>query len=432
MDRPVLNFNPIVIHPEEEPNTQDLNLSLELIDKDLHYIDHQIIEAANNYKGLMEKAKTKLNNIKELLNIEKERQQDINILCNKYSDFSSIINITKENVSGDLNFDNHILSAPIVTTSTVKYKVEAVDGNGYEGNKYVYANENFIENTIDTSNRNNISDGNLTTMYEYSRITVNNNVNDVPMMFNKDSIEAECSITIAADETFNKINITTDRNDLILRKVFTSNDGLMFKLDKEYNIAINERQERYNEPGYIYGSGIIAVEPTKHLKLSFKSNGYTNETIAHVKTFYNDTNSNEIIKKIEKVDLAKRHIISIGDISLNKNVYSKGSIISNELITDPVTCIGLYCNEYINKDYTIENNVSYFLIINGNEYSIDPINCHRNGKKIIRTSSQIYQSEHVIYVNEKIKSAKLKIVINTANSDITPYLSDIKILIGGE
>ena len=46
-------------------------------------------------------------------------------------------------------------------------------------------------------------------------------------------------------------------------------------------------------------------------------------------------------------------------------------------------------------------------------------------------STQSYKSDHIIYLNENIKSAKLKIVINSANQNVTPYISDIKILIGG-
>lgn len=106
-------------------------------------------------------------------------------------------------------------------------------------------------------------------------------------------------------------------------------------------------------------------------------------------------------------------------------------MLSNELIDTPINTIALYCNEYINDDYTIDNNVSYFLIINGTEYEIKPINSHRDGKKIARMSTQSYKSDHIIYLNENIKSAKLKIVINSANQNVTPYISDIKILVGG-
>lgn len=431
MDKPTLNFYPNYIHPEEEPDLNELNSNFNNIKKDLEFIDKSLTASSNNFLNLLEKTKLKLNNIKECLKYEKERQQDINILCNKYSEFSSVININEDNINSSLNYSNGIISAPLITEESVSYNIKSIEGNGYEGNKFVYLNENFIENTLSSSNRDYINDGNIATTYEYSRITISNDVDGLPSSFNKDSLEAECSIEISSEQFFNKIMISSDRDDLIVKSVYTSLDGLTYTLDTEYNLSINERQDRYNNPGYIYGSGILAIEPTKHVKIHFKSNGYTDDSIAYVKTFYSNTEKNEIVKKTEKIGSAKRHVISINNIGLYKNQYTKGMLISNELITDPVNCIGLYCNEYINGDYTIDNNVSYFLIINGVEHEIVPMNAYRNGKKIIRTSSQIYQAEHVIYINEKIKSAKLKIVINTANRDITPYLSDVKVLIGG-
>lgn len=430
MDRPILDFNPIYIHPEEEPNVEEINSVMEKIHSALGVADKNFIDAANNFNNLLANTKLKLSNIKELLSAERERKQDINILCNKFSDFSSVLNLKEEDFSGSLQFENGILHAYITKRTPIDYEITAIDGNGSEGNEYVYLNDSFLNTVIDTSNRNYINDKNSATAYEYERITIDNNT-DGPLAFNKDSIEAECSLSLSADETFNHIQITSERDDLILKEVYVSKDGLTYELEKEYNIPINSRIEMYNDNTYIYGSGIITIEPSKYIKIVLRSNGYSDDQIAFVKTFYNNTNTNEIIKKIVKVDSGKRHVIKINDISILKNSYTKGSIVSKELITTPIKTIGLYCNEYINKDYSIDKNANYFLIVNGQEHEITPVNSHRAGKKIVRTSSQLYKSDHVIYLNEDIKSAKLKIVINTTNKDITPYISDIKILIGG-
>ena len=120
-------------------------------------------------------------------------------------------------------------------------------------------------------------------------------------------------------------------------------------------------------------------------------------------------------------------------MSAYKVLYSKGSLTSKEIVTDSIKNIALYCNEYIKNGYDIDENVSYYLIVNGQEYPVVPINSNRNGKKIIKTSSQNYKSDLVSYINEDIKSAKLKIVIPvSAEQDVSPYISNIKILIGGE
>lgn len=430
MDRQDLKFDPIYIHPEEEPDIKEINSNVNKIKEDLLYIDKNIINASTSFNNLLLNAKLKLLNIKEILNAERERQEDINILCNKYSDFGSVMNLNKDDFTGNLTFNDNIISSNILKINKTKYTITAVDGNGFAGNQYVYLNNSFIDKIIDTKSVSNINDGNLATCFEYSRLTINN-ADDAPSSFNKDSLEAECSISISSENEFNHIELHSDRDDLILKEVYRSLDGLTYTLDREYNIPINARKEMYNDNNYVYGSGIISIEPSKYIKIVLKSNGYTDDQLAYIKTFYDETSSKEVAKKIIKVDNAKRHVVRINEINLFSNSYSKGMIISKELITSPVKIMGLYCNEYINKNYSIDKNVSYYLIINGKEYLIDPINCHRNGKKIIRTSSQLYKSDNVIYLNEEIRSAKLKIVMNTTNRDITPYLSDIKILIGG-
>ena len=420
-----MNFIPSYIHPEEEPNIDELNTTTDLIKKDLLYLDNKIIESANEYKSLLDNTKLKINEIKELINLEKERQEDINILCNSYTDFSSVININNTNSKTDLVFNNNVLTAKEKKSSLISGEIQDVSGNGYAGNNYVYQNDEFMYKTLNTSLYKNILDNNLATFFEYSRITLSNTNEEAPISFNKDSIEAECSIIIKCDDYINKIQINSDRDDLILKSVYTSNDGDIYTLDKEYNLAINRNKQSYNDQTYIYGSGIIA---SKYIKLLFSSDGYTNEEIAYIKTF---NTKNNVSKKIQKVNSAKRHVIKINEINLFKNNYTNGSLLSNELIHDPIKYISLFCNEYINKDYNIEDFVKYYLIINGVEHEIIPINSQRNGKKIIRTSSQSSKLDNTDYIKEDIKSAKLKIVIKPMDN-ITPFISNIKVLIGGK
>lgn len=426
--------SPILIHQEESPDINELNNNISEVFKNTNIIDDEFVKSGIRIKSLIDSTKLKLKSIKDYLIAEKERQEDINILCNKYTNFSSVITLNKEDFTGNLSFDNNVISARLKQdVNKIKSSVININGNGFEGNEYVFSNGDFLNKTLDTSNRNAITDATLGTFYEYSRITLSESIEGVPNIFNKDSISAECSIDIEAEEIVNKLIINSDKDDLILSKVYVSLDGLSYKLDNEYNLPINERYERYNTQEYIFGSGIISIEPSKYIKLIFRSSSYSNDTIAFVNTFYNSSGeSSDVIKKVEIVPSAKRNVIKINDISLYANTYADGKILSKELITDPVNCISLCCNEYINKEYAINNNIRYYFIINGNEYEVNPVNSSRNGKKIIRISNQVYKSEHSIYLNESIKSAKLKIVISPSNQKVTPFINNIKILIGGK
>ena len=51
MDRK--NLEIVYLHPEEEPNVDEINNALTNIDKDLKYIDNNFIECANNLQSLL-------------------------------------------------------------------------------------------------------------------------------------------------------------------------------------------------------------------------------------------------------------------------------------------------------------------------------------------------------------------------------------------
>lgn len=429
MDRQDLKFKPNFIHKEDIGDQNYINNATTDIVNDIQIIDTKMIDYANKFKILQEGTKIRLESIKRKLAATRDIQQDINILCNKYSSFASVVNITSENSKTNLLWEDGILS--LSPTSSVKSNIEVttIDGNGYEGNKYVLINDDFIDEMIDTKSYGNITDGAISTSFEYSRITSNDE--GTPAIFNKDSIEAECAIEIKAEKSINKINISSDRKDLVLREILLSDDGIIYNKYKDCNLKINDRDERYNNPEYIFASGLIAISPSKYIKLIFRSSAITNETIAYVKTI-TDTSSEEIIQKIVVSNKSKRHLVKINDITAYKNKYAGGSLVTGELVDSPISCIALLANEYTQEGYTADNNVLYFLIINGIEHKVIPLNSHRNGLKIIRVSANNYNAESIEYLTEDIKSVKLKVILNTPNVNMTPYLSDLKLLIGGE
>ena len=97
MDRSSSNleriFTPIYIHQEEEPNVQELNSNISNISLDIENVDNEIIKSSERIKNLLESTKLKLSNIKSYLSAEKERQEDMNILCNRYTEFASVLTL---------------------------------------------------------------------------------------------------------------------------------------------------------------------------------------------------------------------------------------------------------------------------------------------------------------------------------------------------
>lgn len=140
--------------------------------------------------------------------------------------------------------------------------------------------------------------------------------------------------------------------------------------------------------------------------------------------------SYKVETKIVRVPTARRHVIKINDLIAKSDKYVKKSImISKELISTKTKVLAFFCNEYI-PDYMDQESIKYYMTVNGKDYEIVPVNSNRNGKKIIRFAENSQSADYSIYLDEEIKSAKLTIIIE-ATEDSTPYVSNIKILVGG-
>lgn len=145
-----------------------------------------------------------------------------------------------------------------------------------------------------------------------------------------------------------------------------------------------------------------------------------------------EINSYTVGHDLEILDTAKRHAIKINNIIAEQNTYEKNNIFkSRQLISQPVKTLAIFCNEYVPSHFSNGTYFKYVMTINGIDYEITPINSHRNGKKIIRTTDYNSPSEHVIYINEEIKSAFLSIVITAPNTTESPFISNLKVLAGG-
>lgn len=141
----------------------------------------------------------------------------------------------------------------------------------------------------------------------------------------------------------------------------------------------------------------------------------------------------ELSSKTVKLATARRHAIKINGISAKGNQYATTTTRrSRQLITEPVESMALFCNEYVPSHFPNSDYIKYILTINGTDHEIVPINSERNGKKIVRTTDVGYASDYVLYLSESIKSAYLTIIIKTPNKTETPYISNLKVLIGGE
>lgn len=438
------NYTGFSMHPEEGMETK-LNDELINIQNDLTQIDNALIAAGTQVYNLMTKTLLRLDNIHTSIMTEKERFQDMQMLCNKYNDYDQVKLLKESDFQGKFNYEDGIFSPPVSNEKSVKLHVIDVFGNGYEGNKYVYKDYAYTNKTLDTSIRTNITDSKVTSYYEYSRVTVSNAEENIISDFNKDNKEAVCTITFHAEEPVNEINIRSDNSDILIINIAYTLDGLTYTdLSLPY-LSINNKLDSYENYGYIYGSGkIVFPEKVPMFKITFQSNGYNNDEIAYEKTllvyedYYDETGYSispdpiDVFTQITTpVESAKRHVIKLNEIDAGFYQYeNKSKMQTYELINQDTYAIAVFANVYIPSGLT-DDSVKFTLTINGIDYEVVPINSHLNGTKIIRFSTGNSSNVYTQRIGEKIKSAYLTISFSN-ETKLAPRVNNVKILLGGE
>lgn len=427
-DTPVTE--PLEIHPEEEIQKEIIENQFTDIIVDMQSLNYEVLEATKNYTSLMTDIVTRLNAVDTALEAERNRIQDMNIICGNYNEFTTVKQIKTSDVYGTVGLlGDYIFTAHTDNASVGKFGVTFVEGNGFAGNKFVYNNKEYAINNMNTSNEQNIYDGDPLTIYEYSRLTsIGNKTETTPAEINFDKEEARCSINIRCEDTISMLHLDMDSH-VILEDVLYSDDGIIYKSAWTTPKEINNINQSYIDPNYIYGTGVISFPPSQFIKLQLASNGATDDKLAFL--FTDASNAQQPIERTIELPNAKRHVIRISDITAHIGVFSQGYLQTKELITNPVQSIAVFANEYI-PEYFPDNKtyIQYILTVNGIDYDIVPINSKKNGTKVIRVSNYSIIDDYVVHINETIKSASLKVVINTMDSNVTPYVSNVKICFG--
>ena len=417
------------IHPEESGN-EKINKAFNTGFEDVISIDKKIKETANKTSDLLKRTIDRLEVVKDTINAEKERLQDISMLCNLKTDYENVIPLKDNDFTGEFTHEDGVFFSALNSSSSVKAQVINVEGNGYEGNKYVLKNNKYLENILNTKSRNAITDNNVSSYWEYSRITASSSEPYLISDFNTDSAEAKCTVTLKFASRVNELVIKSSLDNIKVTGIKYSNDEINFKDVPMLPFTINRKDDSYKNQGYIYGSNIISFPDSKYAKITFESTSYLNEVIAFDRVQANEDETIENITTI--VPTAKRHAIKINDINSRvKNHKTESTLKTGELISGgtDVYAISVFANVYYPNNIA-KDNVKFILTVNGIDYEVKPVNSHESGVKIIRFSEGKMPAEYTKYIGEKIQSASLKIVMNS-EAKLTPYINNIKILLGG-
>lgn len=158
----VMVFDKYFIHPEEYGN-EKLNQAIKDGVSDIKTIDTKLKDLATSTNELLEKTVKRLDTVKDIINAEKERLQDIVMLCNDKTDYKNAISLTDKSFSGNFNYEDGVFSCKSTNSSIVTGEVESIEGNGYVGNKYVKTSSGYQESTLSTKSPTALLDNNIST-----------------------------------------------------------------------------------------------------------------------------------------------------------------------------------------------------------------------------------------------------------------------------
>jgi hypothetical protein len=441
-------YQGLFLHPEAGGDPH-INEAFDDIKSDMQKLNDTLVKTGNAVNDLLINTVNRLEIVKQNILLEKERLQDVQMLCNRYMDFDSVKSLDDLNFTGSFTYKDNVYYASPKKDKQVSLKILDVYGNGYEGNEFVFNNYQYQKEVYDTSVREHMIDRKISTYYEYSRIIVQDTKEVTNNYFNKDSDYAHCTITFEANDYINYVNIATEDLGVYITDIQTSIDGIKYTaMEMPCKMAINKKEESYKNYGYVFGSGAISIPLCKFFKITFETDTYKSDMLAYDKTIVlereHDLNYQDVVipdwmigsgieftMENNIVPSAKRSVIKINDITASKNIYNtKNMMKTGELIEGEAYSISLFANVFVPESLDSDS-VEFYFTINGIDYEVVPINSHSNGTKVLRFSGGKSSTLYTELLSEKITSAYLTILIKSS-SDATPMLNNIKVLLGGE
>jgi hypothetical protein len=231
------------LNAEDAPSLDNEQRELTEIILDLKSINSSFIEISNNISSLIANVDNIGNLVQNSIKRETDRIMDINMICSKDSEYNMVIPIYSNDFKDNGEFlDDKTIGAKLLTQNEIAYQITTIQGNGYEGNDYVYNNNVFEIETDDLSNLEYISDSSDVTAYEYSRLITKDKSEVVDGIINYDNKDVECVMTLFSEQSFCKARIMSETKGLTIKNIETSFDGITFISRIESPIKINDAE----------------------------------------------------------------------------------------------------------------------------------------------------------------------------------------------
>lgn len=418
---PILNFTELNGESDLSYSQEQRQLSEILLD--MHALNNGMIELKDTIRSTVDTLEESVEAVLRDINKQTEQAEDSAVICGQDSVYSSVIPIfTSDFISaGQEILDEKAIGAALITLEEVPYDIVSISGNGYSGNSFVYNGGAFENETDDRSSLEYIMDANDVTVYEYSRLSTKDKKEAVSGVINYDDKEVECVLTLSAQRSVCKAMIRSDDTGLVVKDVETSQDGITFTSYGKKELYINDVEQSYEDPDYVYGSGILCFPYAPYVRITLASNTVLDDTIAI------ETEDGEV-----QIRNAYRKKIALKGISLMASEYEDMAAETGNILEDSaIDKISLFASEYIPDHFSTGTYIEYYLILNGQEYPVVPVNAGRDGITIVKYSEEASSpNANTELIHETIKTVRLKLVIHTFKDRETPYVSNLKICVG--
>ena len=420
-DKPILDIETLDAESDLTYTSEQRQISEILLD--MHAVNNGIIETKNRIQNTIMALDDTLASILDTAKKQQEQVRDLHVICGKNSPYSSVIPVYAS-AFPDLNAEvihDNTFGAAATGSEQIQYDIISIAGNGYSGNAFVYTGSGFENEWLDRSDISYLMDANDVTIYEYSRLCTQDKKEAVSGIINYDDKEAECVITMMTRAAVCKMLLKSFDFGLAVRKLEVSEDNVTWRTIISEDIYINQKDLNYQQSNYVYGSSILCFPYSYYIRITLINNTPTNDTIA----------IQEENGSIHKVNACRKRI-SLQEIQLYSSEYEDAVIESDNILEDSsVDKISLFAAEYIPDHFPEADYISYWLIINGQEYPVVPVNTGRSGVTMIKYADEEYSmNDNTELVHETIKSIRLKIKIRAYNKTETPYISNLKLCLG--
>lgn len=410
-------FKQRLIHAEETPVIKDYNTMLVEAKNDLNIIQYEIMFGATKLKTLADSIALRFDHIEQLLAEEKSLRDDMQMLCNAYGEFESLIVVDNYITHRTCDYRKGIFKAHAVQSEKVNFEITQIEGNGMAGNEFVLnsTQDGFLKTSAAYDDERALQDSDLQTYYDYQRITVNASDTLYDAAMHKDALPARCHFYLTAENIVNECQIKGE--PFILNDLYFSNDGATYTSALELPVKVDNTQT-------IAASGYCAFPSGKYLKLACESCQTTTDQIAIEMT-------EEDQVTLHKITGAKRHLIRLNEIELSRSTYDNNSYFTTDnLLNYPVQAVAVYADTYIPQHFKADDYILFTLTINGRAFEIVPINSALNGIKIIKTSTLELHNSYSDYINEPITDVRLTVRFKCPNTYESAVANHIRLLVG--